>query len=134
LVSAGSRVQLNDTFVVQPPGLCAPLNNTLQEAEHSARPASVPGLQSVGVAANDTWCSYNGSSELAVEHGPGAEGNVDVSTSAADNSSYTAIRETTDTLGIFANTTGGQGFGGAGFCEHQVAVITVLAQHTGCGR
>jgi hypothetical protein len=108
LISAASRVQLNDTFVVEPPGLCAPLNNTLQEAEHTARPAIVPGVQAVGLAAGDAWCSSNGSSQLAVEHGPSGESNLDVATSASDNSSYSAIRETTDTLGIFANTTGGQ--------------------------
>jgi hypothetical protein len=109
LISVGSRVLINDTFVVQPPGLCTSVNNTLQVVEHSARPGSVPGVQSVAVAAVDRWCASNGSMELEVEgQGPTAADHVDAVTSASDNSGYSAIRVTTDNLGLFANTTGGQ--------------------------
>jgi hypothetical protein len=111
---------LNDTFVVQPPGLCTSVNNTLQEVPHSARPASVPGVQAVAVAAGKQWCAANGSIELEVDgQGPLSADHVDAVTSASDNSSYSAIRVTTDNLGIFANTTGArQDVAGSALHQH----------------
>jgi hypothetical protein len=62
----------------------------------------------VAVAAGKQWCAANGSVELEVDgQGPLSADHVDAVTSASDNSSYSAIRVTTDNLGIFANTTGG---------------------------
>jgi hypothetical protein len=105
-LSAGSRVLINDSVIVQPPGLCMPLQEQAASALHSARPAEFAGVQSISPGVAGAWCAHNASSNgagggtVVAGEGPGD-----------NNSSYTAVRVTTDNLGLFANTTGG--FAGA---------------------
>jgi hypothetical protein len=84
---------------VQPPGLCMPLQEQASSALHSGRPAGVGGVQSISPGVSGGWCAHNDS------NGPGDR--VVASDGPADNSSYSAIRVTTDNLGLFANTIGG---------------------------
>lgn len=94
-MSAGSRVLVNDTLIVQPPGLCLPLNEQGGLALHNPRPVDLPGVQSLNPAGAGAWCQLNDSRTVAQSM-----------TSPADNSSYSAIAENKIDLGLFANTTG----------------------------
>eukprot|EP00878_Enallax_costatus_P003370 GHUV01003579.1.p1 GENE.GHUV01003579.1~~GHUV01003579.1.p1 ORF type:complete len:552 (+),score=117.34 GHUV01003579.1:418-2073(+) len=126
-ITAGSRLVFNDTFVVQPPGLCAPVdpgasgaddkrrdrqNNTVNTTQYNTagtgvmanaispanpRPKSIPGTQQFQPAQPGDWCNRNNG--LAANAG-GAGG------SPQDNSSYSSIGTSIDNLGVFANTTG----------------------------
>jgi hypothetical protein len=98
-LSAGSRVLINDSVIVQPPGLCVPLQEQASTALHSGRPGVVEGVQSISPGVAGGWCAHNDSSGLGDR--------VVVSDGPADNSSYSAVLVTTDNMGLFANTTGG---------------------------
>jgi hypothetical protein len=121
-LSAGSRVLINDSIIVQPPGLCMSLQEQASSALHSARPAGVAGVQSITPGAAGSWCAHNDSNGLQPSR-------VQASNGAGDNSSYTAVKVTTDNLGLFANTTGGRSSSSScRWCAHRLVFVCSL-QH-----
>jgi hypothetical protein len=56
-LSAGSRLLLNGTHVLQPSELCVPLQQQAGVVPHQARPPSVPGVQVTQLGQPGQWCA-----------------------------------------------------------------------------
>lgn len=102
-LSAESELVVNDTFVVQAPGLCLPVDPEPVDGvpvsngifTHYMRPDDVPGVQSFAFGQPGQWCSQTDSGVRA-----------DDNAKTADNSSYQEVGVSASDLGMFANTTG----------------------------
>lgn len=90
----GSQLVLNDTFLIQPDGLCLPQQRQAAMLAHEPRPTAVPGtLQSFRVGNASNWCALNPNTRAAVTAPKGQQPPVDVDTtsSASDNNSYSKL-------------------------------------------
>jgi len=90
----GSQLVLNDTFLIQPNGLCLPQQQQAAMLADMPRPSAVPGsLQSFRVGNASNWCRLNPNTRAAVTAPEGQQLPVDVdtTTSASDNKSYSKL-------------------------------------------
>lgn len=104
-IPAGSRVVFNDTFVVQPPGLCAPVDaghNTPDNGNNNTgsiigignpRPDDLPGFQQFQATQAGRWCSRV----------TGLPENVTFQINSSDTNGWTL---TWNKVAVFANETG----------------------------
>jgi hypothetical protein len=104
-LDVGAQLVLVDTLVLQPPNLCLPLQQQVSAVLHAPRPASVPGVQAVGLGQPQQWCALQpgtrstvsadmrGNSTAAAAPSEDDQAvstpiHVDASGSSAGNSSY----------------------------------------------
>jgi len=107
----GARLIINDTVLMQPDNLCLPLQQQSGSALHQARPAEIPGLQSIKMGQPQAWCALSSGTRTAgVDAAPGnsdgdagAPNNVDPTSGSKDNNSYSVLPPLPQE---FANRTG----------------------------
>lgn len=108
----GSRLVVNDTYLLQPDNLCLPMQAQSGTALHRQRPAAIPGLQSVELGQPQEWCARSSGTRTAADGimQGNADGdrkatgpNVDPSSGAGDNNSYSVLQPLPQE---FANRTG----------------------------
>jgi hypothetical protein len=107
----GSRLVINDTYLLQPDNLCLPLQSQSGTALHEQRPTEVPGLQQIGIGQPQKWCPRSSGTRTAADTlGQGnsdgdvsAAPNVDPTSGVGDNNSYSVLPPLPQE---FANRTG----------------------------
>lgn len=108
----GSRLVVNDTYLLQPDGLCLPIEpQQSSTAFHQARPAAIPGVQTIRVGQPQAWCAGSSGTRTTADtsgtsNADGDRGispNVDRTSSTGDNNSYSLLPPLPQE---FANRTG----------------------------
>lgn len=108
----GSKLVVNDTYLLQPDGLCLPVQQQYATANHQTRSTEFgPGINDFKPGEPQKWCPASSGTRTAaaadgtgnVDGDPRAPANTDPTSGAADNNSYSVLPPLPQE---FANRTG----------------------------